>query len=477
MENSSLIELLKTLNTKELSHLLDFVENPYFTTGRYKKDAQILLKALLKEAPDYKSTHNSKEKIHHWAFSGSVYTEGRLEKAMVDAHKMLRQFLLVEAYLSESNQIQVNLDFAQILRKRGLLQKSTNAIKNIMETLKTKKSKVSDDYELLYKASYLSNTLETQKSKLDDVTTSFEYLDLAYYSNRLDMLNYHLLMTKTTRVESVIDLEKEIQNSKMFVVDREESPNLYIAQKTFHLYASAAPSIEDFDQLFVLLKEKEHLIEPESVKYYFTLLRSYCSILISNGNTELVSLLHKINVDNLEKGYFYYFNALTAGAYLNISSISVRIGQYQWAYDFIELHKDRILGDNETQDFYRLGLANYLFYTDQFERALDYIPVVSPHIAFHLLARRLELMIYYETGSNLLAPKIDAFKMYISRASKKTLSEDIRDQNANFVNLLHQIIYSKPGEPKRGETIIKRIIEKKQVPMSDWLIKKAKLLK
>ena len=57
MENSSLIELLKTLNNKELGQFLTFIENPYFTTGRYKKDAQILLKALLKEAPAYKSAH------------------------------------------------------------------------------------------------------------------------------------------------------------------------------------------------------------------------------------------------------------------------------------------------------------------------------------------------------------------------------------------------------------------------------------
>ena len=94
-----------------------------------------------------------------------------------------------------------------------------------------------------------------------------------------------------------------------------------------------------------------------------------------------------------------------------------------------------------------------------------------------LHGKRLELKALFELRSELLPYKLDAFKMFLSRTSQKLLSENQRKIHSDFANLLHQLVYSNPGDPKRSELLIKRIQEKKQSAEWRWLIEKAKALR
>ncbi len=93
------------------------------------------------------------------------------------------------------------------------------------------------------------------------------------------------------------------------------------------------------------------------------------------------------------------------------------------------------------------------------------------------MARRLELKIYYELHSDLLDHKIDAFKMFISRAGRKVFSANLHELFTNFVNFVRQLSQSQgPQAKKRSQTLIKRINEKKMVAERLWLLEKAKEL-
>ncbi|MBK8191695.1 MAG: hypothetical protein IPK76_00235 [Lewinellaceae bacterium] len=152
------------------------------------------------------------------------------------------------------------------------------------------------------------------------------------------------------------------------------------------------------------------------------------------------------------------------------------MAESEWAHDFIECHKRSIIGDNETLDFYRLNLASYYFFVKEFDAALDLIPSASQDTEYHYRGRRLRLKLYYETNSDLLHYEIDAFKMLVSRASKKVLATHFRDLQNNFINLLFQIVHSMPGDSQRSERLIRRIQSKKSVAEKKWLLEKAKQL-
>ena len=122
-------------------------------------------------------------------------------------------------------------------------------------------------------------------------------------------------------------------------------------------------------------------------------------------------------------------------------------------------------------------MALYSFAVGQFSECLDFIPSTSPFVDYLLRAKRLELKALYEVSSDLLPYRLDAFKMFLSRTSKKLLSNSQRQINTDFANLLHQVISSTPGDSKRPEILISRIQEKKQSAEWRWLLEKAKELK
>jgi hypothetical protein len=67
--------------------------------------------------------------------------------------------------------------------------------------------------------------------------------------------------------------------------------------------------------------------------------------------------------------------------------------------------------------------------------------------------------------------------MFLSRTSPKLLSDQKRQTNTDFLNLLVQLSTSIPGDAKRADTLIKRIKEKKQAAEWRWLMEKAEELK
>jgi hypothetical protein len=160
-----------------------------------------------------------------------------------------------------------------------------------------------------------------------------------------------------------------------------------------------------------------------------------------------------------------------------ISECATKIGEHDWAFNFIENHKHEILGENETRDIYRFNKAFLLFSIGKFNECLDFIPATSPFLNYFLAGKILELKALYELNSDLLSYKIDAYKMYLSRTSQKQLPAARRKKNLTFINFLVQLLSSIPGDIKRAEQIIERLQEKKYAVDWPWLMAKAEALK
>jgi hypothetical protein len=173
----------------------------------------------------------------------------------------------------------------------------------------------------------------------------------------------------------------------------------------------------------------------------------------------------------------HYEGKINRSKYWIVSHTSMKVADFAWAFEFIEKYKYEIRDENETQDIYRLNIANYMFRTGRFLECLDNIPPTSPFVDYLLHGKRLELKTLYELNSELLSYKLDAFKMFLSRTSQKLLSESQRQIHTDFANLVHQLVNSRPGDQKRSELLQKRIQEKKQSAEWRWLLEKAKALK
>ncbi len=139
------------------------------------------------------------------------------------------------------------------------------------------------------------------------------------------------------------------------------------------------------------------------------------------GNIHLYPTLFDINKDNLDRGYFYKNGKIPPHSCVNITQTALNVKQIAWASAFVERHKNIILGDNETQDFYRMSKALCLFSEKKYGQSLEMIPLaplilVSPFFFYGTQAGTQNLL---RIALRSLDHKIDAFKMFISRAVGK----------------------------------------------------------
>ena len=235
----------------------------------------------------------------------------------------------------------------------------------------------------------------------------------------------------------------------------------------------------DVRSLFDLLLFYEKELSSDSLREFYTYLRNLCVIIFKADaqNEEINHTLHDLYKDNLHRGYLHYEGRLHSGTYLAVCNNAIWLKKYAWALEFIEKYKNEIIDENETFDFYRLNMANYLFAMGRFQDCLDYLPDTSPAVGYLLQGKRLELKALYELQSDRFSYRLDNFKMFLVRTSPKLLSENQKQVNVDFANLLHQIVNSIPGDAQRSRLVVGRIQDKKQAADWRWLLEKAMALK
>ncbi|MBC7776207.1 MAG: hypothetical protein H7246_12295 [Phycisphaerae bacterium] len=473
MYNTHLVQLVKSLTPEELKELALFVDSSFFNRSKFRGNMSRLLSLMVEIASG--EWEFDKKAVFGRLFPGEKETGGRLEKNMSELSKLIRAFMLTNHYWRPENEFYQNLDWAGLLRGRSLNTRYQHTIGQLRESLGSGAfettgyclKQVLFEKEVLLWESYYNQA----KGGLN-LPALFHRLEVFYHLNRLEWINKLLLQQKVAQVTisnaaDFLFLEISIPVSLL-----QESASLQINFQIYQLLKQDVPDVQGFNALADLIKQHEERIESDELQEFYAFLRNLCTLLFNYGHFELLPLLFQLQKDNLEKGYFYHDGKIPHAAFGSIVSVAIKIEAYAWALQFMEMHKDRIIGGEENNDLYRLSMANYFFAQKEFEKTLDWIPAAPQNTMFLYRARRLKLKAYYETHSDLLFYELDAFKMLISRASQKLISPQFRELHANFVNYLYQIAKSIPGDKARLRTLAQRISAKTAIAEKDWLLEK-----
>lgn len=482
MEQSYLIQVIRTLNKEEMSQIREFATLTFVNNGKMKALVLPLLELCFTHAWDEDTGALDKERIYFTLFPDKEVIKGKLEKLMVEAHKIVRAYLLSKKYFREENEFFQSLDYSVILRARGLHDRYRQLLSKLE---KNQDDSVIRDTSYYFKQFLLEDAIHDAESLTNQIKGNLNVpnvlfsLELYYHIHALSRVNTFLLQQKIANLEipPIIDkLIREIEIPEKFVTD---APVLQINLEIFQLLTAEvvlSSSIRDF---FDLLVKHEVKFTSDDLRVFYTYLRNI-GVMVANSNIdneEIRLTLFDLYKDNLRRGYFYYEGGLPANAFLAISLTAAMVKKFDWLQQFLELHKNKIIGDNELRDYYRLGEAICFFGIGEYSKCLENIPPTSPSIDYMLKGKRLELKALYEIQSDLFSYKLDAFKMFLSRTSQKLFSDEIRLKNVNFVNILTQIMNSTPGDVKRSELLVKRIHEKKQSADWRWLLQKAEALR
>lgn len=478
MEQTQLVELIKVLSPKERAKLLQFDEISVNSLEKIGKNVKALLAVCLLHPWEDPTKILDKKTLFETVFPDRPFAESRLEKTMVEAHKLVRAFVASQHYFREKNAFQQTMDYAEFIRRRGLQARYQIALGKLRkmqeETPQQHFFYFHNQYELEYAVHNEESLLNQMKGELN-IGNTLDALDMHHSLNSLALLNVYLLQKKAANLPFSAPMQERIEHTQVPERFLNNSPVIKINHIIFNLLKKQTYTNLDLQWLFDALIAHEKQIDVETLNGFYAYLRNICNLALSQDpdNEDIIKTLFELYQDNLERGFLHYEGKLIPSRYLGISEFAIKAKATYWALDFIEKYKHEIIGENETQDFYRLNMAHHLFAVGKFEACLDYIPATSPLLDYLMNSKRLEIKAYYELGSDLLDFKMDAFKMFLSRTSQKIFSEAIRKNNQDFLNMVFQLRGSIPGDQARAQRIIARVAKNKSISDRIWLLQKA----
>lgn len=95
MHKSSLLEIIQTFTTKELSQFKDFVNSPYFNKN---ENVIKLFEEIRKHAPEFTSAKLEKDKVWKKIFPGKEYNYGIMKNLIFDLNKLCEQFIVLNKF-------------------------------------------------------------------------------------------------------------------------------------------------------------------------------------------------------------------------------------------------------------------------------------------------------------------------------------------------------------------------------------------
>lgn len=472
-----MLEVLRVFSHKELLQFQDFLQSPFFLQSRSNDHLLNLLEQIIECFSDFSDQKLRKENVYLAVFPGKPFQKGKLEKVMSALLKEVFRFISYKKMLEDENNVTFQLKQASFLRERQL----DKYYKRAIDQLGKQQNKVVDQGEEYYFNQYLierersdfASSYNQRKEELN-IPNTIQSLDVFYFASKLEyscwLLAQNQHLTDQNQQNSLSLLEEmlpKLEEGTVFQI-----PLIKAYAYAFRMLLGKEKGM--FEKLKETLEEKEKEIPLQSLKALQALCRNYCIFKYNTG--EGVTYLEeafKLYQLHLEKGYLYYQGGLIPATIRNLVIRGLKLKEYTWVYDFLQNAKDKIARTKHPNDVYSFNMAWYYFALGDYDKSLVLLTDTYEDVYYKVAAKRLEIMIRYEQDSTLTDSRLDAFKIYIFRSAKKSISTIQKEGNNNFVDLLKQVLNPKTRvSPARISKLLQKTKEKKIVAEKDWLLEK-----
>lgn len=474
MVNMHMMEIFRNLTKEDLKELGLFLYSEFNNRSHLKNDVQRLFEILKKAHPDFEPQKIEREKVINHLYPGTAPVKGKFDKVASELNKLTREYLLWKNYQSEKGAFDKSLDWLSILRDFSLDDRYEQFYMRIEKDFFLNRTfsprYYFDRFLFNYEKHFWLSTHNTAKNDMNLFAT-LESLSMLYETFRLDLLNSFLTQQLVMKLKVPEGLQIYVNNIPS-PASGQSNIILNISISIYNLLQKEVYSLEEFNEVMNTLQKDENKIDQSTLAEYYRYLRNLCTFLMDSDLRfqYLIPFLHELQKDNLQRGYLHIEGKMLATTYLSIPRMAIMADKVQWAEEFVENYQHEIIGTTDTKEYYLTCKALCHFAKKEYSAALNSLPAVCDNAVYYLLARRLEVMCYYNLRADNILGKLEAFKMLIRRASEKFLSPYLRDQNNAFANLLIQIILTPPGDKKRASIIAERIRKKKPVAESIWLL-------
>lgn len=474
MLDSSLLETLRHLTASELKELEKFVHSRLFFHANNASGVKILFDCLLPFAPNF----DDADALNHDYIAKQLgQTPQYVVKVTSELHTVVRQYIIWAFQDHKSDTFFEQLALLRFYEKRNLHQRFINLYEKLDKELKSLEKIISP--ESLYKRFLLDEfkhiwsykNKPTSDLHLRQTLNSFE----AFTLFKKMQLTYNLLIRNINNAFDTEGYLYVLEDIERFCNKNGNEKNGLLLVYYEAILLIIERDDADFDLFQKLLAENSHILDVQDYYSLHGFERQHLNVRYTKGELELLPRIFKVYQNHLEKGLLESYGFLPPFAFTNIVRHACRLGELVWVEDFLEKYQHKLGGISNPKDLYRLYFAYFLIHKGQFDKAETHLSADFDDPITKVDARCFELMLMYETESDLIDYKIESFRKLVRNTVG--LPDVRREGFHNFALALRKMI--NPDLKYNDKRIEKIIIEINTVPTSEsiWLVKKLGKLK
>jgi hypothetical protein len=471
MQNTRLLDLLRTFSPVELTAFGKFLRSPYFNM---RDDVVRLFDYFFEKKEAKRATVFEKEKVFQAIYPGEILDEKKFNYALSFLHQLAQNFLVINELPMEGEAAH-QLRLAQSLRRRGLERHFDTALKKAEETLESQPVRNQEYYRLrhlLHTERYESGTRErrTASRSFQDMADA---ADVFYIATKLR----HSCTAMMHKAVSETQLRLELLDEALAQVERQGLAGVPAVGVWYYGYRALTEA--DMKPWFALLREAMQLhvgrFPKAEMRDVFTLAVNCC---IRQINTQrepqeqafFLRSVFEIYKEGLDNEVFIENGVLSRFTYNNIANAGMGLKAFDWVEAFLTKYKES-LEPKHRESAYLFNLASLYFRKPDYERALELLTRADFDDVLHNLdARRMLLRIYYDLGEvSVLDSLLDSFAIFLRR--RKDVGY-VRQNYLNLIRLTKKLLQIPASDAAARLRLRKEIEETKGLAEREWLLQK-----
>lgn len=438
MQNTRVIELLRTFKEKEITGLDELIGSKFFNKN---ENVLILFQEIKKYFPDFNHDNLDKKNLYPIVFGKKKYDDEKMRTLISVLMKLIKKYLVQLEV--ESKTPYANLFLLEQLRLRdqeNLFEYEYGKAKSYVDENLYKE----DDY---YFASYMNDFTyfyghpsgfkdDAEESAL--INKIAASLERYVFLGAMD-INYQMLTRKVKMNYKPNYIFLEHIKNKIETNEYNDTPLLPLKYYSFR--AIENPENEEYFEICQKLyfENFEKISEFERGSIHLAMV-NYCMLGISSGNEKYIEkavVLYKFALEH--RLYFQSNKYLLPFMFYNITKYALHIGDSKWVFNFIFEYKNKIPPEFR-KDVVNSAYGKYYFEIGDFDSALKHINKINPHIA----SLKLEVLIllvktFYELDYvESIFSTMDSLRHFVK--TNKTLTPFLGHQTSHFTKYLRKLV-------------------------------------
>lgn len=426
MENTKIIQLLKTFSKKDLRDLRKFIQSPFFNQ---RKDViqllDILLKSLKKE-----QFILSKIEIAKTLYPNEPFDDHKVRMVMSFLLKNAEQFLVINDLFQDNLKYKAKL--TGIYRQRNLpkhFEKTYREISSLKEKQNLRNADFhATDYEISMEA-YRFHFTRQPMSELNLQELS-DKLDTAFIARKLWQtclsLSHQAVYNKEYQFGLLREVLDYIEKRDLFHI-----PAISIYYHWFHALTDSSEQ-QHFQRFKQILLREGKQFPKEEIRDLYILAINFCIKQYNAGNLEYLKEQFDFYQEGFKSAYFLQNGVLSRFTYQNAVTIGLVMKEFDWVENVIfDYQKKLKVAFQET--VFNFNMARLKYEKQDYNAALNLLQQSEyKDLYLNLAAKTLQLKIYYELDEfDLLEAHLGAMRTFIRR------KKDLGYHRENYLNTLH----------------------------------------